>query len=73
MSEIYVKYNLVIEYINVVNWNQVFNKIKPNFEDFYYEDLLNNCINYLIKISQVLFTRSSVTKIKENNLQASNK
>ena len=43
----------------------MFNKTKPNIKDFYHEESLNNCVNYLIKLSQVPHTRSSWNNRKD--------
>ena len=34
MYDIDVEHNLVIESNDTIDWNQVFNKIKPNLKDF---------------------------------------
>ena len=55
MSEIYVEPNIIIVSNDTVDWNQVFNKIKLNLKNFYYENLMNNCVDYLVKLFQLLF------------------
>ena len=51
MYKIDSKDNIVISSTNSINRNEVFNKVKPNLKDFDYEELLNNCVDYLIQLS----------------------
>ena len=37
MYDIYVEQKLIMAYNDAVNWNQVFNKVKPNIKDLNYE------------------------------------
>ena len=53
MSEIDVEQDLVIESNDAVNWNQVYNRIKPNLKYFYYKHSLNNSVNHVIELYQV--------------------
>ena len=52
-SDIGVQRNLLISYNDNVDSNNVFNKIKHNLNEFYYESSLNNFVNYLIEFYQV--------------------
>ena len=56
--------NPLISYNDAINWDQVFNKIKPNLTYFDYVNSLNNHVNDLIKLSQVTRTKSRATNIK---------
>ena len=53
MYDIDIEQIRVIESNDIVYWNQVFNKIKHNLNEFYYESSLNNFVNYLIEFYQV--------------------
>ena len=64
MYEINVEQILVISHNDDVNHNQVLNKIKPNLKGFDNDIYFNNCLNYLIKSSQVLYARLSGKNIK---------
>ena len=44
------EHNPVIVSNDDVDWNNVFNEIKPNLKDSGYENSLNNPIYYLIKL-----------------------
>ena len=48
MYDIDFEQNIVILSTDSVDWIQVFNKIKPNLKEFYCENLLNICFNYII-------------------------
>ena len=54
MYESGVEDNVVIASNYSVNWDEVLNKIKPNLNYFYYEESLNNCVNFLIRSFQLL-------------------
>ena len=57
MCGIDIEQNHVIAYSDSINWNQVLNKIKPNLNDIYYENSLNNFGINLIELSSALCLR----------------
>ena len=69
MYDIDVEQKLVIASNYDVIWNQVLNKIKPKLKDLHYENSFSNCVDYLIKLSQIIRTRPSGKK-KIQNLHA---
>ena len=46
MSESDVEENIVISSNDVVSWDEVLNKMKPNLKDLYFEESLNNYFIY---------------------------
>ena len=68
MSDIFVEDNIEIASNVALNWNEVFNKIKPNLKEFYYESSLNNFFNCFILLSQFLCSRSSSNNIKDTKI-----
>ena len=68
MSKIDVEQNLIIISYDSVDWNNLFNKIKPNLKYFDYKNSLNNCVNYSIKMYQLTITISSIINRRNKNL-----
>ena len=54
MYDIDVEHNIVIESNYVINYNQVFNKIKPNLKDFDHENQLNNCVKQEVRKKKII-------------------
>ena len=54
MYDIDVEHNIVIESNYDINYNQVFNKIKPNLKDFDHENQLNNCVKQEVRKKKII-------------------
>ena len=54
MYDIDVEHNIVIESNYDINYNKVFNKIKPNLKDFDHENQLNNCVKQEVRKKKII-------------------